>query len=55
MKTLKIYNIIAVVIILALSVYSYFLQKELAKTETKLIQTEQVLSQCESKYYEMVK
>ena len=55
MKTLKIYNMIAVIIIFGLTGYCYFLQKELSKTETKLLQTEAVLDQCESRYFEMVK
>lgn len=48
MKTLKIYNILAVLIIIGLSIWIYQLLKDLKETE-------EVLQQCSDRYYQEIK
>ena len=48
LSTLEIYNIIAVVIIIAPSFLCFNLYQDLKETE-------ELLQQCESKYYELLK
>lgn len=48
MKTLKIYNIIASILILLLVIWVIELRKDIAETET-------LLQQCSSRYYEELK
>jgi hypothetical protein len=47
MKTLKIYSVIATLIIIAFSFWIYSLKKELKETE-------EVLQQCSERYYEAI-
>lgn len=48
MKTLKIYNIIASILILLLVIWVIELRKDITETET-------LLQQCSSRYYEELK
>ena len=47
MKTLKIYNIIATIMIIALAFWAMYLQKELRETNA-------LLEQCSTRYYQEV-
>ena len=47
MKTIKIYNVIATIIVVILSIWIYTLHKDLKETE-------EVLQQCSSRYYEEI-
>ncbi|MGX9986846.1 hypothetical protein [Soonwooa purpurea] len=47
MKTLKIYNIVAGIIIIALSIWINALRKELKETK-------EVLDQCSDRYYQEI-
>jgi len=47
MKTLKIYSIVATLIIIGLSIWIYTQKKELRETE-------EVLEQCSDRYYEVI-
>ena len=47
MKTLKIYNLIATILIVALSIFLYSVNKQLQETE-------EVLKQCSDRYYQEI-
>ena len=47
MKTLKIYSLIATIVIIGLSIWIYLLKKDLKETED-------VLQQCTERYYENI-
>ncbi len=54
MKTLKIYSVVATLVIIALSISLYQTNKEYNKTKKELKETEEVLEQCSDRYYKEI-